>query len=376
MNTTDERKVLRVTFPNHFPYINYADCVVGDAIAKSCGYPGLMYDIFKLIAREIDYRLEPVMKSDIKFEDLESITERMITLNYNSVGIPFQKTAERMEVADLTDTMYEVDGYIMIYVAEAMDEGWWNIFKVYDNSTWALFFVILILECVFVCFVNQIEIRWKFKKNVRNRELVWSVIRLQLFQAASTKLYFFAGKFSLWLFSLLQCSMFLGILTSWFLASIIIVDKHDAILNEGYIFDQIAKGHRRLISQGNTEWFYNETGESYFKLTTALKGHTAELVDPMKIISRVRDHGDLIYVHSDTGSYLEAKRYCDIKHTKVTFPSIGAHIMLPKNSTLLPLFNKAIRENKRRLTNIYRRYNTLKLVSVCDNFVLGDALRK
>ncbi|CAD5235139.1 unnamed protein product [Bursaphelenchus xylophilus] len=357
MNTTFFPNRLRVLFPNDFPYAD-SKCInsIG-RVRYGCAYPGLMVDILNFIAKELGYVLHARVDHDLYWK-----------------GVPLQKTRELMQYGEFTKSLYTADGRIMIYTAADMDDGWWNVFKVYDSATWIMMLIMIIVECAFLCAVNHLEMRVRAKKRVNHVDVVWSIVEVQFFQSASNNLRFTSGKLSLWCFALLQTKLMLGVLTSWFLSSLLTEPNFSSLLDEDYVFNQIASGSRKLISQGSTSWFYTETGATYARLTKVLNGSFAEIVQPEEIVSRMRKEGALLFTELDTGSYVEASRYCDIESTRVVFPQIGSKIMLPRNSSLLPRFNDIIEHNQKRFQSIYRKYTELKEDSICHRFKLGDDL--
>uniref|UniRef100_A0A1I7RKE6 PBPb domain-containing protein n=2 Tax=Bursaphelenchus xylophilus TaxID=6326 RepID=A0A1I7RKE6_BURXY len=373
MNTTFLSKQLRVLFPNHFPYVN-SECINSNGrVRYGCAYPGLMVDILNFIAKRMGYTLYAKLDNDQIWRGNVSALWELPDID--TIGVPLQRSMERLKYVDFTKSMYEAEGRIMIYTAADLDDGWWNMFKVYDKTSWIMMLVMLIIECIFLSAVNHLEARACFKKHVRNVDVVWNVVKIQFFQSASSNFYFTSGKLSLWWFALLQSTLMLGVLTSWFLSSLLKTPTYSNLLAEDYIYKEIGTGERKLIAQGSTSWFYTETGATFSKLAKVLNGSFAERVLPSDIIHRMRNEGALLFTALDKGSYAEVRQYCDIQSTNIVFPPIDAKIMLAKNSSLLPWFNDIIVHNQKRLQNLYRKYTTIKVDSICENFKIGDELK-
>uniref|UniRef100_A0A1I7SII1 PBPe domain-containing protein n=2 Tax=Bursaphelenchus xylophilus TaxID=6326 RepID=A0A1I7SII1_BURXY len=207
---------------------------------------------------------------------------------------------------------------------------------------------------------------------------------MQCLQNHELDFHFKAGKFSLWLFAFLQCSILLGVFASWFLYSLIRPPDYDWLRHNRYVFDQLAQGERQLITEGSTKWFTERKAKGhtypYLDFKLALEGKEILGKSAKEAVEEVARNGAIMYTRADWQSYFLASRHCNIIKTHVVFPPLGAHLILPKNSSLTPKVNQVIKANKMKFGAIYRRYTEMiskeaVMTSICGEFKPGDPLK-
>ncbi|CAD5214749.1 unnamed protein product [Bursaphelenchus xylophilus] len=337
-----------------------------------------MVEIISAITNALGYRLHILVDTNESL-NYSRMHEILQAGKIDTVGVPFQDTEDRRKTVDLTHSLYTVDSYILIRASGGIDENWWSIFRIYDTYSWCLIGLLFFLQCVFAYVVAKAEAKAGLQTKHGLCSIVWQVVRIQFFQSGQVNFRFSSGRFSLFLFALLQGTVIVGMFTSWFLSSLIRTPSYSNLKLSSYVFAEIASGRRRLVTEGSENWFRDQTssvGTSFQKLQDALRGRKLVAgLSHKEALKMVRDEGALMYTQKDWVGYVHAIRHCEIVKTHVAFPPVGTHLLFPKNSTLLPKINQIIAKNSLRFQNIYKRYTSLTSTAACNKFRPGQPLR-
>ncbi|CAD5233618.1 unnamed protein product [Bursaphelenchus xylophilus] len=210
--------------------------------------------------------------------------------------------------------------------------------------------------------------------------VIWKVGRLQLFQPEPFYFKLRSGACSISLFALFQGSLMLGIYSSCCLSALIRQPNYNEMRRESYVYDQLRKGKRKLLSWGPLykfrERIFNRTEQAYLELQRAVGSHGLEshwTTDSM--LDSFIHHNNFIYDYKTSGIGLMALEFCDTMIADIRYPEFSRHLMMSKNNTHKPVIDKIIRENQPKIRAIYDSYIKRKSQHKCSKFRVGNPLK-
>ncbi|KAI6195765.1 hypothetical protein M3Y94_01026400 [Aphelenchoides besseyi] len=363
MNQTE----IRIFYPPYFPAVN-ANCQRFPTLhpIKHCKFPGLIVEILTLLAHDANLKIVPItyesmgyVKTDATF-GLPEIENMLLNNTLDLMAMAFQKTEHRESLFSFTEIMYYVHTRLLRKHQVRHLTQMWSFFKTYDTNVWLLFAAAILAQWAFCVLVRRFEAYTLKQKPISVLECGWQVVRLQLIQPEKVNFQCLCGSFSMCLYSILQCSILLGVFGSFILASIIRPLPHisDPIVQ---LVHSIEIGEHFLVTNDPLNWFYERIKTSdlfpYAEMRKALKSNPIKIVqsrdESLNLV--VHDKG-VMFQQADEGSYYRAFDYCDIRAIEENMPMIGSHLMIRPYHPLLPLLNRAILNNRPKIRVITSKY--------------------
>ncbi|KAI6171627.1 hypothetical protein M3Y98_00883600 [Aphelenchoides besseyi] len=363
MNHTE----LRVFFPPYFPAVN-SECRLFPTLhpTKHCKFPGLLVEILSLLAHDANLKIVPItyellgyVKSDATF-GLPELENMLLNNTLDLIAMGFQRTEHRQTIFAFTEVMYYVHTRLLRQKRDHNLTQMWSFFRTYDTKIWLLFAAAVLAQWAFCVLVRRFEAYTLKEKPVSVLECGWQVIRLQLIQPEKVNFQCLCGSFSVCLYSILQCSILLGVFGSFILASIIRPMPHvaDPIAQ---LVHSIEIGEHFLVTNDPLNWFYERINTSdlfpYAEIRKALKSNPTKIVqDRDEGLNLVVHDKGVMFQQTDEGSYYRAVDYCNILAIEENMPVIGSHLMIRPYHLLLPVLNRAILNNRPKIRVITSKY--------------------
>ncbi|KAI6195742.1 hypothetical protein M3Y94_01023400 [Aphelenchoides besseyi] len=375
MNKTE----LKVFFPPYFPSVN-SECRLFPTLhpTKHCKFPGLLVEvessslinsnlqILTLLAHDANYKIIPFTYESMGYvsEDpalgLPELESMLLNGSLDLISMGFQKTEHRESLFSFSEIMYYVHTRLLRQKREHNLTQMWSFFRTYDSKIWLLFAAAILAQWAFCVLVRRFEAYTLKQKPIGVLECGWQVVRLQLLQPEKVNFQCLCGSFSVCLYSILQCSILLGVFGSFILASIIRPLPHisDPIVQ---LIHSIKKGEHFLVTNDPRNWFYEGINTS--DLFPFAEMRLAVQSNPIKIVGWRDEALDLVandkgvmFQQADEGSYYRSIDYCDIRAIEENMPMIGSHLMIRPYHPLLPLLNRAILNNRPKIRVITSKY--------------------
>ncbi|KAI6193418.1 hypothetical protein M3Y96_01015600 [Aphelenchoides besseyi] len=224
------------------------------------------------------------------------------------------------------------------------------------------------------------------KKTLNPAETAWRILRIQLMQPESFECYTFAGKLSTVLFSLVQCSILLGLYSSWILANII---KHESNVNTysvNTLIQQIKNNEIKLVCNEPNEWIIHQINHSdsypYAEFREVFK------LNPIVFTKNINETLEIVgggtaftFLQDDDRINFYSRHRCDLEAIREGMPMVKVYLMFRRGSTLIASLNGAIERNRRSLVRLSKKYAELLkkqrlspyvgLAAVCATIIAG-----
>ncbi|KAI6184866.1 hypothetical protein M3Y97_00642400 [Aphelenchoides bicaudatus] len=319
----------------------------------------LFVQIINAIAEEMDLEL-------VKLTDKENkipLSEAQYMLENDTIDVialGFQKTEVREARFEFSKPLYWARTRLLRRNPDGQMEQMFSFFQTYEQCVWMAFGVMLILQWIFCMFVQKLETRAGWKKQTSVVDSAWQLFRLLLQQPDKFPVQSTLGKLSIYIYSLLQCTILLGLFSSFILASIIKpkAELEDPIHN---MIDKIKTGHNYMVTSDADSWFYEKVNNSkegiYRQIRHALDINRLRVVeDREEALWFVANDDAFLHQQVDEWSFYRAMQRCDVVALEKYMPPVEANLMFRKNHPLLPDINVAIERLRIKLTGISWKY--------------------
>ncbi|KAI6170325.1 hypothetical protein M3Y98_01227900 [Aphelenchoides besseyi] len=366
MNQTE----LKVFYPTYFPSVN-AECQRFPTLhpTKKCPFPGLLVEILTLLAHDCQLKIVPstyltmgyVEESvSVGFDELEQM---MLNGSLDVLAMGFQDTERRRSLFEFSEVMYFVRTRLLRQHRVQSFIQMWSFFKTYDRNTWIAFAAAVLAQWIFFVLVRRFEAYKLKQKPTSVLDCAWVVIRLQLLQPEKIDFQCICGLFSCLVYSLLQCSILLGVFGSFILVSIIRPLPYISDPIAGLV-QSIKLGNHYMVTDDSLNWFNERINSSelfpYAELRSALKSNPRKIVRTRdEALNLVANDNGVMFQQTDVGSYYRMSNYCNILAIEDNMPLVSSSLMLRPNHPLLPKLNRAIVGNRPRIRGIVHKYLTL-----------------
>ncbi|CAD5233617.1 unnamed protein product [Bursaphelenchus xylophilus] len=378
-NYSDNRSVLNVLFHPQHPDIFECAYERHSIYSKQCLMPGVMVEILSFIAKKANLTLKLTMDYDILY-DYEDICRRLNQGEIDVFGSTVRSMSTLRENCDLSVTLYSVKPYIFTKTIDHVGSGWWNLMTIYDKFTWLFILLSILLESTFIYLISKCEQRLGLDTSISATNIIWKMFRIQLYQSESTRFKLSSGNLSITLFALLHGPIMLGIYSSSCLAALMRTPDQRTLQSEHYIFENLRKGRKKLVSWGPMENFreqiFNHSEQKFLDLQRAVGDNGLEThLTFHAILDSFNHHHNYVYDYKNTGIGLKLLESCDTNVAHIYLPPVTRHLMLTKNSPHTKAINEAIEQNHAKIISIYRSYISRMSSTVCKSYRIGDPLK-
>ncbi|CAD5233620.1 unnamed protein product [Bursaphelenchus xylophilus] len=378
MNQTDELPTLRVLFRRQGPDILPCAHIQNGRLREHCMYPGLMVEIFGILSRAMNVYIDFTMDTNNSYYD--SLCDMLDSKGYDVFGLSVRSTAKRQEECDVSAEIFSMRPYLYVRSIDPVTHSWWNILLIYDTKTWICIIIFLFIEGLFAYVALKLERAIRIQNDLTFGQVIWQMIRIQLFQSDELNFKLTAGMFSVSVFALLQSTIIFGMYSSLCLSSLMKDNGKSYLRSEEYVYRQLATGKRKLVSYGPLEAFRESILErkeqTYRELQLLLQNDSFEAHDTESgVIESYSQQQNFLYDYSSSELANQVMTYCDSLVTDIIFPTTSRHLLLPKNSPWTAKLNRAIVENYARFKSIYKRYNVRRRDALCFRYEPGDPLK-
>ncbi|CAD5209540.1 unnamed protein product [Bursaphelenchus okinawaensis] len=281
---------LRVLYTGGLPALN-TDCFNAPVISprKGCMFPGLHVEIIKLIATRLGLKIEPhyhPSEQPVVGHVVDGIPNGLMQLINNgtvdTMALAVGPDDERRLFFDFTEPVYYSLSRVLINVPSSDWHSYTAFFESYHFSAWICIIFALMLQCGFCMVVNRVESFVRKRESHRSvADLVWKIVRLQLLQASSVENNLVAGRISFFIFSLVQCTVIMGVLSSYIFSNLVRPEDPVPFKTFSQFTSLIADGTLHMVEVTKASIFYetvvNSNATDFSELRNALESNPLRL---------------------------------------------------------------------------------------------------
>ncbi|KAI6238625.1 PBPb domain-containing protein [Aphelenchoides fujianensis] len=339
-------------------------------VTPYCPFPGLIVEILHLLSQDANFTIVPYSWQTLGFANEDDVTIRDLVVAIRNgtldlMGMGFQKTQWRETQLHFSEPLYIVNTRLLRKTNEKkLQQVWIKClklpFRTYSPETWYAFLAVCLVQWAFCVLVRRFEAYTRREQPVGVLECAWQVFRLTLLQPERTSFRAASGSFSFCIYSILNCSILLGVFGSFILASII-RPKEDVYDPFRALLDSVQAGRNYMVTNDPNNWFYEQINRSndfpFLELRRAMEKNPLRTVwTRAEALDAVINDRGLLFQQMDEGSFFTAKSYCGLTPLERNMPTVPAHFMLRPFHPLLPRLNWAIKRNRVRIQNIFSKY--------------------
>uniref|UniRef100_A0A1I7SCN2 PBPb domain-containing protein n=1 Tax=Bursaphelenchus xylophilus TaxID=6326 RepID=A0A1I7SCN2_BURXY len=242
----------------------------------------------------------------------------------------------------------------------------WNqyfaFFQSYQLTTWIGIAVALLVQCVLCVVINRIEAQIRKRESKESAmELVWQMLRLQLLQSKIMRNSSKAGKFSVVVFSLIQCTVIMGVLSSYIFSNLVRPKAHIPFKTFEQFTSMISDGTLHMVEITKHNVFYeailNSNASDYTAMREALEKNPLRLGSSLKQVMAMMDEPGAVLLRSeDERISFELSRKCNIFSADTIFPPAYGYFVFKKGFPYVDRINKIIEKEHWRLRSLWRKY--------------------
>ncbi|CAD5210411.1 unnamed protein product [Bursaphelenchus okinawaensis] len=254
------RTHLRVLFAGGLPAVN-TDCHDYPVLTPraTCQFPGLHIEIIKRIADRMGLILDatylegelPIVGT-VENNTITGMLGYVYNKTYDTIGLSVGQNEERKKYFEYSKPLYYSLNMAFINMPDNKWDKYFAYLQSYQNNSWIAIGIALMLQCLLTVIVHKVEEDLQ-KASVRHTvsESIWQIIRLQLLQPESLQLTSNAGKFSVVIFSLVQCTVIMGVLSSYIFSNLVRPPQSIPFKTFSQFTSLIAEGKLHLIDLGS-----------------------------------------------------------------------------------------------------------------------------
>ncbi|KAI6216391.1 hypothetical protein M3Y95_01278800 [Aphelenchoides besseyi] len=395
--------VLRVAYPPNFPSVS-SRCKEFPPmkVTQNCPYPGMIVEIFHLLGREMNMRIEPVIIDEFvnnEHNDTLHLGLEMIQNNdIDTIALGIQRTKERSVNLSFTTPLYKTQSRLLFRKSADLYSGLWDFFRAYETETWLIMLGALIVQCCLCIIIRRTEAKMKNVMPIGIVEVsvtslfaficwfstAWHVLRLQFLQPEPIVFYSAAGKLSIMFFSLVQVVVLLGVFGSWILSNILQAET-TPLPTMNHLIKQITNRELQVLTTQPTSWLHERIRSSpvypFAELRTALARNPIQISRSInETLDRVAFKNGVVFVQDDDETLWLALKRCGVEYREIHtgLPILDARLVFRKNDSRLAIFDDVINKNTVHIARIVRKYNHLqnRLTKCWTKQKVGDPVKE
>ncbi|KAI6174514.1 hypothetical protein M3Y97_00999200 [Aphelenchoides bicaudatus] len=357
--------ILKVFYPAHFPLVA-DDCASFPAmhVTPVCKYPGMIVEVINNLATDSGFKIQPITALDYGFDmqNFTDINSQMFTMlengDFDLLALPLQKTTPRERRFQFSNVLYNTPSRVLKREQRQKYDQTWSFFETYDSYTWISLGIAWLIQWLLCVTFRHVESRLSGQGSTRLSESAWQILRIQLLQPEQVPFRTKAGKFSLFLFSLVQCTLLLGIFSSFILASILHPKQSDSRNSMRMFLRHLRNKEYVLVTHNSQKSIFELINSStmypYANLKQAFENNPLKLVDTIEeIINKLA---------TDSGFKIQPVSAFDYGFDRENLTEINPQIfeMLEKEDfdlLALPLQKTNMRERRFQFSDVlYNRF--------------------
>ncbi|CAD5231900.1 unnamed protein product [Bursaphelenchus xylophilus] len=324
------------------------------------------------LAEFLHYEVEPVLLEynrgninwgNYKNNTWDGVLGMIANNSADTVCMFYQQTDSRREFFDFSYPVTSVRPiYIVKRTTDDLSSGLWNAFSPYENTTWAAYLAMFFVQVIFMIFLSRVEIEIGKGEIFSPLETTWKLIRLQLYQPLNVHHFTVAGNWTILVFSMVQCRLFLDMYQNLLLSSLLRPMDRSPFSNADDILEQVKDKKYSFVTNYVGHWYFEEMNSNvttgHMKL---LKNITTD--NKVKTVRSIKEALDLVstgkYIYpiqADAYAALLAKDRCDLAYVAEGMNEKTAHFVFSKNSRILSEFDDAILQNLDFIRRTHHKY--------------------
>ncbi|KAI6238627.1 hypothetical protein M3Y99_00667000 [Aphelenchoides fujianensis] len=283
----------------------------------------------------------------------------------DTFALPMQKSDARERMFSFSRSLYKVQTRVIQRVNdEHQYRKIWAFFETYDSFVWTAFVIVWLLQWALGVLVHHVEAAMLKRTKPSAAETAWRILRIQLLQPEAFECFTLAGKSSMVLFSLIQCSILLGLYSSWILANII---QHESTTNTQSVKTLLERVQRGEIGLATNEWdswifesINNSQAYPYAEFRQVLAKNPPLLTaDVNQTLAAVATGRSFTFLQDDDRVNFFSRPHCEFEAIREGMAMVNAHLMFRRGSSLPFRLDDAIRRNHRMLLRFSDKYAEL-----------------
>ncbi|CAD5224480.1 unnamed protein product [Bursaphelenchus okinawaensis] len=368
-----EGRKIKVIFPKNPPDV-FEDCAQFPTLKPSlrCPFPGRCVEILMQLAEYLHYEVEPfpltldrgtVNWGNYRNNTWDGVLGMIANNTADTVCTLYQPTISRREHFALSYPVTSVRPlYIVKRNTDDFSSGLWNAFSPYENTTWLAYLAMFFVQVIFMIFLSRVEIEIGKGDVFSPLETIWKLIRLQLYQPLNVGHFTVAGNWTILVFSMVQCRLFLDMYQNLLLSSLLRPVDRSPFSNADDILIQVQEKKYSFVTNYLGHWYFEEMN---MNITTGhmklLQNITAE--NKVQLVRTIRQALDLVstgrYIYPIQEDALEAiiaKDRCDLAYINEGMTERTAHFVFAKDSKVQEEFDRAILQNLDFIRRTHEKY--------------------
>ncbi|CAD5213980.1 unnamed protein product [Bursaphelenchus xylophilus] len=368
-NTTNITK-LRVLYTGGLPAVN-TKCI-GYPVQnpkKTCMFPGLHTEIMKLFADRLGLTVEPLFIhseqpfiGDVENDTVTGLLGYVHNDTVDTIALCVGQSDERRKYFDFTNAVYFSVGKAFLNVPENTWNKFFAFFQSYQYTSWIGIGVALLLQCILCIFVNRIEAQIQMR-NTKKRfiEVVWQMLRLQLLQSETLQYSSMAGKFSVVVFSLVQCTVVMGVLSSYIYSNLVRPKPPLPFKTFSQFTAMMADRTLHLVELTKASIFYDTVMKSnasdFTRMRHAFSGNPLRLGTSIKHVLQLLDEpGAVLLRYEDEHLSFEAYKKCNIYMTDMLLPPAWGYFVFKKGFPFMDQINQLLERERYKIDKLWNKY--------------------
>uniref|UniRef100_A0A914HUJ6 Solute-binding protein family 3/N-terminal domain-containing protein n=1 Tax=Globodera rostochiensis TaxID=31243 RepID=A0A914HUJ6_GLORO len=303
----------------------------------ACPFPGWCAEVIGYLAEFMHLKIDPIDYNNVvghvnwgKFVNgtWDGIFGMIYNGSIDTVCQFFQYTDKRAKYFSFSYPVTSSQLYYLVH-ARVMDfsSRMWNTFSPYGLSTWVALGLMLVLQSLY-CICKM--------------QVVWKLVRFQLYQPDSFDFITAAGNFSLLVFTVVQCRLLMDMYQTLLLSSLLQPPPNNPFTNAGEMIKLVARKQYQFVTNYKHSWYFEEILMANSSYEMSLRAAIGEN------IVETKNENSMTMVH--------VRSRCNFALISDGLPLMPAHFVFLKNSPILPALNKAIVMNRDFIRRTYRKY--------------------
>ncbi|KAI6192789.1 PBPb domain-containing protein [Aphelenchoides fujianensis] len=381
---------LRVFYYGNFPLVN-SFCPHYPPLHASafCRYPGMMAEIITLLAKETGMRIIPVTMKDLIAKGLIPDDDHLKNVHYDVssnelaflndfldngtidlIADPEQRTVELEERFQFSEMLFYTATQVITRRKYNDLDHLWSFFGPYRPETWAFMLVAWLVQMLACVVMSRVEARITNERPAAFFDTAWRVCRVVLLQPEQIPFRTKAGKFSLLVFSFLQCILILGVFASLILASMLAHHPSTYQKIAGLIRHLQRNEYHLVTSNANwtTALLSSTNSYPFSDIRRALENNPPRVVDtPEAALEALQDEDNFLFQLMDSPTYFLSRKLCGLVAITDEMPRLKSYFLYRRQSPFIAAWDRAIRDNRMIIQQIVKKYsNDMQRYSNCE----------
>ncbi|CAD5210409.1 unnamed protein product [Bursaphelenchus okinawaensis] len=333
---------LRVLFAGGLPAVN-TNCYDYPVILPrtTCQFPGLLVEENGTITGMLSY---------------------IYNESYDTIGLTVGVNAARKEYFEFSKPVYYKLNVAYINMPDNKWDKYFAYLQSYQYNSWFAIGIALMLQCLLTVMLHKVEEELN-QASVQHTvsDSVWQIIRLQLMQPESLQLSSNAGKFSVVIFSLIQCTVIMGVLSSYIFSNLVRPPQPIPFKTFSQFTSLIDSGKLHWVDMGTSgslhELIRTSNAADITEFRMALAKNPIRFGKTVKEVIKMIDvPGAVLIKFEDENLAFEVNKKCGLYIFDSLFPPTHGYLVFKKGFPLMDEVNKAINLEYHNFNKLWLKY--------------------